>query len=234
MLQTAEEIIKYIGDAKKQTPIKMYLKGENLPDTDAFHLFGDSHFKIAIGDLDAINAYVEENKDLIKDSFIEQDRRNSAIPMLDMRNINARIEPGCFIRENVSIGDNAVIMMGAVINIGAKIGEGSMIDMGAVLGGRAEVGKHCHVGAGAVLAGVIEPPSASPVILEDDVLIGANAVVIEGVHIGKGAVVGAGSIVTQGVPAGAVVVGNPARIIKEQKDEKTEGKTQLMDDLRKI
>ena len=45
MLQTAEEIIKYIGDAKKQTPIKMYLKGENLPDTDAFHLFGDSHFK---------------------------------------------------------------------------------------------------------------------------------------------------------------------------------------------
>ena len=85
-----------------------------------------------------------------------------------------------------------------------------------------------------MLAGVIEPPSASPVILEDDVLIGANAVVIEGVHIGKGAVVGAGSIVTQDVPAGAVVVGNPARIIKEQKDEKTEGKTQLMDDLRKI
>lgn len=234
MLQSAEEIIKYIGDAKKQTPIKVYLKGENLPETDKFHLFGDSHFKIAIGNLDEVNEYLEENKDLIKDSYLEQDRRNSAIPELDLRNINARIEPGCTIREHVSIGDNAVIMMGSVINIGAKIGEGTMIDMGVVLGGRAEVGKNCHIGAGAVLAGVIEPPSASPVIVEDNVVIGANAVVIEGIHIGANAVVGAGSVVIHDVPEGAVVVGNPARIIKDQKDEHTINKTQLMDDLRKL
>ena len=66
-------------------------------------------------------------------------------------------------------------MMGAIINIGA-IGADSMIDMGAVLGGRAIVGKHCHVGAGAVLAGVIEPASTEPVRIDDNVLIGANAV----------------------------------------------------------
>lgn len=234
MLKTAEEIIQYIGNAKKQTPVKVYINGHDLSQAEGFKMFGTEDSKICIGDLDAIRAYLEENKDKITETYMEQDRRNSAIPMIDMTNINARIEPGCFIREHVTIGDNAVIMMGAVINIGAKIGEGSMIDMGAVLGGRAEVGKHCHVGAGAVLAGVIEPPSANPVVLEDDVLIGANAVVIEGVRIGKGAVVGAGSIVTKDVPAGTVVVGNPARIVKEEKDDQTKDKTQLMDDLRKI
>lgn len=62
--------------------------------------------------------------------------------------------------------------------------------------------------------------------------MGANAVIIEGVRIGTGAVVGAGAIVLEDVPAGAVVTGNPARIIKNV-DEKTLGKTQLVDDLRK-
>ena len=158
--------------------------------------------------------------------------RNSGVPLLDTKNINARIEPGAIIRDKVKIGDNAVIMMGAVINIGAEIGEGTMIDMNAVLGGRAIVGKRCHIGAGTVLAGVIEPPSAQPVIVEDDVMIGANAVVIEGVKIGKGAVVAAGAIVLQNVPEGAVVAGNPAKVIK-LKDEKTSEKTKLVDDLRK-
>lgn len=234
MYNTAEEIIQYIGDAKKHTPVKVYVKGNNLPESDEFHIFGSDTSLILIGDIEPIQKYLEDNKDKIQDYYVENDCRNSAIPLLDISHINARIEPGAIIRDHVSIGDNAVIMMGAIINIGVKIGEATMIDMGAVLGGRVEVGKRCHVGAGAVLAGVIEPPSASPVILEDDVLIGANAVVVEGVHIGKGAVVGAGSIVLNDVPAGVVVAGNPARIIKEEKTQETKEKTQLMDDLRKI
>ena len=80
---------------------------------------------------------------------------------------------------------------------------------------------------------MIEPASATPVIVEDDVLIGANAVVIEGVHIGRGAVVAAGAIVTQDVPENAVVAGCPARVIK-MKDEKTTMKTALENDLRTI
>ncbi|MGB2993632.1 MAG: DapH/DapD/GlmU-related protein, partial [Paenisporosarcina sp.] len=123
--------------------------------------------------------------------------------------------------------------MGAVINIGAVIGDGSMIDMGAILGGRATVGKNCHIGAGAVLAGVIEPPSAMPVIVEDDVLIGANAVVLEGVKIGKGSVVAAGAIVTKDVPPYTVVAGMPAKVIKEI-DDKTKSKTEIMQELRQL
>lgn len=233
-LNTAEEIIQFIRDAKKATPVKVYVNGTDLPMDTSIRVFGTPDSRVLIGDYDKVATYLEVNKNKISDSYLENDRRNSAIPLLDMTKVNARIEPGAFIRDHVEIGDNAVIMMGAVINIGVKIGENTMIDMGAVLGGRVEVGKRCHVGAGTVLAGVIEPPSASPVIVEDDVVIGANAVVIEGVRIGKGAVVGAGSIVLEDVPAGAVVVGNPAKIIKENKDDQTESKTQVMDDLRKI
>ena len=122
---------------------------------------------------------------------------------------------------------------GSIINIGSVIGEGSMIDMGAVLGGRATVGKNCHIGAGTVLAGVVEPASATPVIIEDDVMIGANAVVLEGVHVGKGAVVAAGAVCVEDVPAGAVVAGVPARAIK-MRDEKTDSKTGLEEGLRRL
>ena len=188
---------------------------------------------VVFGEWAEINAVLEENKAKIEDYVIENDRRNSAIPLLDTKNINARIEPGVIIRDQVEIGDNAVIMMGAVINIGAVIGEKTMIDMGVVLGGRATVGKNCHIGAGTVLAGVIEPPSAKPVIVEDDVLIGANAVVLEGVTIGKGAVVAAGAVVTQDVAPFTVVAGTPARKIKDI-DEKTKSKTEIMQELRQL
>ena len=228
----AQEIISYIANAEKKTPVKLYVK-ENAPiDYGAARVFGAGD-KIVFGDWAALAPIIEANRDKIDDIVIENDRRNSALPLLDMKDIPARIEPGAIIRENVTIGQNAVIMMGAVINIGAVIGEGTMIDMGAILGGRATVGKNCHVGAGAVLAGVIEPASATPVIVEDGVLIGANAVVIEGVHIGKNAVVAAGAVVIEDVPDDMVVAGCPARVIKK-KDEGTSQKTALEAALRTL
>ena len=231
----AQEIIDYIASAPKKTPVRVFVRereGAQIDYGTYSHVFGTGS-KVVFGDWSQIEPALRENAGDIEDVVVECDRRNSGVPLLDVRGVNARIEPGAIIREKVSIGDNAVIMMGAIINIGAVVGEGTMIDMGAVLGGRAIVGKHCHVGAGTVLAGVVEPASATPVIIEDDVMLGANAVVIEGCRVGEGAVVAAGAVVTEDVPAGAVVAGCPARVIK-MKDERTASKTALVDALRSL
>ena len=232
-MMNAQEIIAYIGAAEKKTPVKVYIKERRPVDYGSAQVFGEGASKVIFGDWRELGPILADHVDCIEDMVIEINRRNSAIPMLDLKNINARIEPGAIIREQVEIGDNAVIMMGAVINIGAVIGKGTMIDMGAILGGRATVGANCHIGAGAVLAGVIEPASATPVIVEDGVLVGANAVVIEGVHVGKNAVVAAGAVVIEDVPENAVVAGCPARVVK-MKDEGTTQKTALEAALRNL
>lgn len=232
-MMNAQEIIAYIGAAEKKTPVKVFVKERRPIAYGSAQVFGEGASKVVFGDWRELGPILADHVDDIEDLVIENDRRNSAIPLLDMKNVNARIEPGAIIREQVEIGDNAVIMMGAVINIGAVIGPGTMIDMGAILGGRATVGANCHIGAGAVLAGVIEPASATPVIVEDGVLVGANAVVIEGVHVGKNAVVAAGAVVIEDVPENAVVAGCPARVIK-MKDAGTTQKTALEAALRNL
>jgi len=227
------EIARYIKDAKKTTPVKVYIDGDlKGVECENIEIYGEGNFYILFGENSLVEEFINNNKDRIKKYRIEWDRRNSAIPMMDVRHVEARIEPGAIIREGVTIGKNAVIMMGAVLNIGAEIGEGAMIDMNAVVGARGKIGKNVHVGAGAVIAGVLEPPSKDPVIIEDDVLIGANAVILEGVRVGKGAVVAAGSVVTQDVEPYVVVAGSPAKVIKRV-DEKTKSKTQILEDLRK-
>ena len=232
---SAQEIIQYISDAKKSTPLKVYVNGTfdgvNFP--ESFKVFGSDHSKVIFCEADDWKPFYESYQDKFEDIEIERDRRNSAIPLKDLTNTNARIEPGAFIREQAVIEDGAVVMMGATINIGAVVGEGTMVDMNATLGGRATTGKNVHVGAGSVLAGVIEPPSASPVVIEDDVLIGANAVILEGVRVGEGAIVAAGAIVTQDVPAGAVVAGTPAKVIK-QTSEVEDSKREIVSALRKL
>ena len=228
----ATEIIEYIRTSEKKTPVKVYVWEKEPVDFPGCHVFCAAEGqKIVFGDWKVIGPILEANE--FQHLEIENNCRNSAIPMLDLKDIPARIEPGAIIREQVEIGRNAVIMMGAIINIGAVIGEGTMIDMGAVLGGRATVGKNCHIGAGTVLAGVVEPASATPVIVEDNVMIGANAVVIEGCRIGHDAVVAAGAIVVNDVAPNTVVAGCPAKVIKV-KDEKTADKTALVDALRAL
>ncbi len=232
----ANEIISFISNSKKSTPVKVYIKGEGLQklnEEKEIQAFVEDNSGVLFGEWDTIQSLLERHKEIISDYVVENDRRNSAIPLLDLKGINARIEPGAVIRDQVQIGDGCVIMMGAMINIGSVVGEGTMIDMNAVLGGRATVGKNCHIGAGTVLAGVVEPPSAKPVVIEDDVVIGANVVVLEGVTIGKGAIVAAGAIVTKDVAPNTLVAGTPAKVLKEI-DESTKSKTEIKQELRKL
>ncbi len=226
------KIASYIKEAKKVTPVKAYVNGDlKGADFGSLRPYGSDNFWVLFGEHMDIDMFLQRNKNRITSYELEYDRRNSAIPLLDTRYVDARIEPGAIIRDKVLIHKNAVIMMGAVINIGSEIGENTMIDMNAVLGARATVGSNCHIGAGAVLAGVLEPPSADPVIIEDNVLIGANAVVLEGVRVGKGAVVAAGSVVTKNVEAGTVVAGIPAKVIKNVSALDGD-KKKILDDLR--
>jgi 2,3,4,5-tetrahydropyridine-2,6-dicarboxylate N-acetyltransferase len=235
-LTTAEGIIRFIKESPKTTPVKVYVRGtipvvpESARAVKIFHAACDP---VVIGESDQVAQLLEANRETIQDTHTEYDRRNSAVPLLDIRAIEARIEPGAVIRDRATIGRGCIVMMGAVINIGAVIGDKTMIDMNAVVGGRAIVGANCHIGAGAVLAGVIEPPSARPVTIGDGVLIGANAVVLEGMTVGEGAVVAAGAVVVEDVEPHTVVAGVPARPIKRV-DDQTRVKTQIVDALRAL
>ncbi|WP_028401872.1 2,3,4,5-tetrahydropyridine-2,6-dicarboxylate N-acetyltransferase [Ectobacillus panaciterrae] len=201
------EILDFIKNAKKKTLVKAYIQGEmsKIDFGKTSKVINMGAGGIVFGNWDEVKSAIENHSELIEDYYIENDRRNSAIDLMDIKNLNARIEPGAIIRERVTIEDDAVVMMGACINIGACIGEKTLIDMNAVIGGGASIGKRCHIGAGVVVKGVISSPNASPVIIEDDVMIGPNAVIMEGTRIGKGAIIKAGAIIVKDVKEGEVI-----------------------------
>jgi len=157
--------------------------------------------------------------------------------------------------------ERGVVLMPAYVNVGARVGENTLVDTWATVGSCAQIGKRVHLSGGVGIGGVLEPPQSRPVIVEDDCFIGSRAVLVEGVIVERGAVIGAGVVLTAStpivsvtaketitrgrVPANAVVIpgtmpkqfpagtyGTPCALIIGQRKASTDMKTSLNQALR--
>ena len=179
----------------------------------------------------------------------------------DYASKGVRVVPHAIARHGSYVAPG-VIMMPSYINIGAYVDSGTMVDTWATVGSCAQIGKNVHLSGGVGIGGVLEPVQASPVIIEDDCFIGSRCIVVEGVHVRKGAVLGAGVVLTKSskiidvsgdteiiyrgeVPENSVVIpgtiqkeftagsyGVPAALIIGKRKASTDLKTSLNDALR--
>jgi 2,3,4,5-tetrahydropyridine-2-carboxylate N-succinyltransferase len=117
----------------------------------------------------------------------------------NLREQNVRVVPPGVVRFGAHC-EPGVVVMPAYVNIGAYVGSGTMVDTWATVGSCAQIGKNVHLSGGVGIGGVLEPPQASPVIVEDGAFIGSRCIVVEGVRIGEGAVLGAGVTLTASTP----------------------------------
>ncbi|MFT3886084.1 MAG: 2,3,4,5-tetrahydropyridine-2,6-dicarboxylate N-succinyltransferase [Flavobacteriales bacterium] len=175
--------------------------------------------------------------------------------------LGVRVVPHAIARYGAFLA-KGVIMMPGYVNIGAYVDEGTMVDTWATVGSCAQIGKGVHLSGGVGIGGVLEPVQAAPVIVEDGCFIGSRAIVVEGVHVGKEAVLGANVVLTAStriidvtgpepkemkghVPPRSVVIpgtvpkkfpagefGVPCALIIGQRKESTDKKTSLNDALR--
>jgi 2,3,4,5-tetrahydropyridine-2-carboxylate N-succinyltransferase len=127
-----------------------------------------------------------------------------------------RVVPGgSSVRSGAYVARSVVCMPPMYINAGAWVDEGTMVDSHALVGSCAQIGKRVHLSAAAQIGGVLEPVNASPVVIEDDVLVGGNCGVYEGTVVRKGAVLAAGTILTRGTPVYDLVHGAILRATAE-------------------
>ena len=106
-----------------------------------------------------------------------------------------RVVPGAIARWGCYLAPG-VVLMPSFVNIGAHVGGGTMVDTWATVGSCAQIGRNVHLSGGAGIGGVLEPPSAVPVVVEDDAFIGSRSMVVEGARVRTGAKLGAGTILT--------------------------------------
>lgn len=173
--------------------------------------------------------------------------------------MGVRVVPPAVVRYGAFVAPGAVLMP-SYINIGAYVGEKTMVDTWATVGSCAQIGRNVHLSGGVGIGGVLEPAQAQPVIIEDECFIGSRCIVVEGVHVKRGAVLGAGVVLTNSttlidtntgakskgvVPENSVVIpgtmnkkfaggefGVPCALIIGQRTESTDKKTSLNQALR--
>jgi 2,3,4,5-tetrahydropyridine-2-carboxylate N-succinyltransferase len=110
-----------------------------------------------------------------------------------------RVVPGASARWGSFIEPGAILMP-CYINIGARVGSGTMVDTWATVATCAQVGRNVHLSGGVGLGGVLEPPQASPVIIEDDCMIGSRCIITQGGRVGRGSILGEGTLLNPGIP----------------------------------
>ncbi|HZQ20154.1 MAG TPA: 2,3,4,5-tetrahydropyridine-2,6-dicarboxylate N-succinyltransferase [Terriglobales bacterium] len=142
-------------------------------------------------------------------SFVDKDTFPARKFSIDDK---VRVVPGgSSARLGSYIAPSVICMPPMFINVGAYVDEGTMIDSHALVGSCAQIGKRVHLSAAAQIGGVLEPVNASPVIIEDDVLVGGNCGVYEGTLVRSRAVLGAGTILTRSTPLYDLVKGEVYR-----------------------
>ncbi len=112
------------------------------------------------------------------------------------KNLGVRVVPHGLARFGAFLA-RGVILMPSYVNIGAYVDEGTMVDTWATVGSCAQIGKHVHLSGGVGIGGVLEPVQAAPVVIEDHVFVGSRCIVVEGVRVGREAVLGANVVLTQ-------------------------------------
>jgi 2,3,4,5-tetrahydropyridine-2-carboxylate N-succinyltransferase len=117
----------------------------------------------------------------------------------DFASAGVRVVPGASARWG-SFLDRGVILMPSYVNIGARVGANTMVDTWATVGSCAQIGERVHLSGGVGIGGVLEPPNAVPVVVEDDVLVGSRSMVTQGAHVGRGSVLGEGTILNPSIP----------------------------------
>lgn len=129
--------------------------------------------------------------------FVDKD---TLLPRVFSLEDKVRLVPGgSSVRRGAYVAPGVIIMPPAYVNVGAYIDEGTMVDSHVLVGSCAQVGKRVHLSAGVQIGGVLEPIGQTPVVIEDDAFIGAGSVIVEGIRVGRRAVIAPGVILSKGV-----------------------------------